>query len=359
MNRTKKIDVAFFLIRDLCAIGLALLVSLVLIFLVSDDPWGSMRYFMVGPLQTISRMGYIVEKMIPLMFTGVGVCLMLRCNQMNMGGEGAFYLGGVMAAAVAIKLALPSGIHPALCLIVAGVVGALVCGATAVIHTKFHALTIVTSLMLNYVCLYLGQYIINYPLWDPDSGFQASFKYLDTARLPLLFSKTHIHFGLIIAVAVVVFGHILLEKTTFGYQIRMVGHNPRFAAYSGMNTERIVVLCQMLGGFLAGLGGAVEQLGMYQRFEYAGLSGHGFDGVMIAVIAGKNPKYVLLAALFLAYVSVGAETMARMSDVPSEVVAIVQSIVIMLVVAERFLAGWKQKVITKSALKELAQGEVK
>ena len=121
----------------------------------------------------------------------------------------------------------------------------------------------------------------------------------------------------------------------------------------------VIIGCQLIGGALAGLGGAVEQLGMYKRFEYAGMSGHGFDGVMIAVIAGNNPKYVPIAALFLAYVNVGAETMARMSDVPPEVVSIVQSVIIMFVVAEKFLAHWKHKVIAKQSLKDLGRAEVR
>jgi len=359
MNETKKIDVLFFIIRDVVAIGIALIVSLALIASVSKDPLGSLTYFLIGPVQTVSRIGYIVEKMIPLMFTGVGVSLMFRCKQVNMGSEGAFYLGGVICAAVAINVKLPIVVHPIVCMLAAGMVGALVCGATAVMHTKFHSLTIVTSLMINYICLYLGQYLIGNPLWDTSAGFKASFKYLETALLPKLFTQTNIHVGLFIAIAVVIGGHFLIERSTLGYRIRTVGSNSKFAAYSGINVNATIITCEMIGGFLAGLGGAVEQLGMYKRFEYSGLSGHGFDGVMIAVIAGNNPKYVPLAALFLAYVRVGAETMARMSDVPSEVVAIVQSIIIMFVVAERFLAGWKHKVIARQSLKQLNEGEVK
>ena len=141
-----------------------------------------------------------------------------------------------------------------------------------------------------------------------------------TALLPRLFTKTNIHAGLFFAIAAVIFGHILLEKSSFGYRIKMVGTNPSFAKYSGINVTATIIICELIGGFLAGFGGAVEQLGMYKRFEYQGLSGHGFDGVMIAVIAGNNPKYIPLAALFLAYVRVGAEATARMSDVPPELV---------------------------------------
>ena len=359
MNRTKKIEAAFFVIRDVLAIGIALLISFLLIFAVSEDAFGSLKLFLVGPVQTVSRMGYIVEKMIPLLFTGVGVSLMFRCRQVNMGSEGAFYLAGVAATAAAVLLPLPNVIHPIICIVIGGIVGALVCGLTAVMHTKFHSLTIVTSLMINYICLYLGQYFINHQLWDVTTGYQASFKFLETALLPKLFTKTNIHAGLFLAVAVVIFGHILLEKSTFGYKLKLVGINPDFSRYSGINVTAVIIGCQLIGGALAGMGGAVEQLGMYKRFEYSGLSGHGFDGVMIAVIAGNNPKYVPIAALFLAYVNVGAETMARMSDVPPEVVSIVQSVIIMFVVAEKFLANWKHKVIAKQSLKDLGRVEAR
>ena len=241
MNRTKKIEAVFFVIRDLLAIGIALLISFLLIFAVSEDAFGSLKLFLVGPLQTVSRMGYIVEKMIPLLFTGVGVSLMFRCRQVNMGSEGAFYLAGVACTAAAVNFALPGGIHPIVCILIGGVVGALVCGLTAVMHTKFHSLTIVTSLMINYVCLYLGQYFINHQLWDVTTGYQASFKFAETALLPKLFSRTNIHAGISLAIAVVIFGHILLEKSTFGYKLKLVGINPEFSRYSGINVTAVII----------------------------------------------------------------------------------------------------------------------
>jgi simple sugar transport system permease protein len=332
-------------------------ISFILICLVSEDPTGAMSTFLFGPVKTISRLGYIVEKMIPLMFTGVGVCIMFSCNQINLGGEGAFYLGGVISTIIAVFINLPSGLHPAVCILAAGLTGAIVCGLTGLFHIKFHSLTIVTSLMFNYVCLYIGSYLINYPLWDSTCGYQASFKFATTALLPKLFTKTNIHAGLFLAIVAVFIGHIIVNKSTLGYRIKMVGKNQHFARYSGINVPSTILVCQLIGGFFAGIGGAVEQLGMYERFQYSGLSGHGFDGVMIAVIAGFNPKYVPLAGLFLAYVRVGAEAMARMSDVPSEMVSIVQSIIIMLIIAEKFLANWKHKVIVKNSMQPLEKIE--
>jgi len=344
-------------LRDVLAITISLVISFILICLVSEDPTGAMSTFLFGPVKTISRLGYIVEKMIPLMFTGVGVCIMFSCNQINLGGEGAFYLGGVISTIIAVFINLPSGLHPAVCILAAGLTGAIVCGLTGLFHIKFHSLTIVTSLMFNYVCLYIGSYLINYPLWDSTCGYQASFKFATTALLPKLFTKTNIHAGLFLAIVAVFIGHIIVNKSTLGYRIKMVGKNQHFARYSGINVPSTILVCQLIGGFFAGIGGAVEQLGMYERFQYSGLSGHGFDGVMIAVIAGFNPKYVPLAGLFLAYVRVGAEAMARMSDVPSEMVSIVQSIIIMLIIAEKFLANWKHKVIVKNSMQPLEKIE--
>ena len=210
-------------------------------------------------------------------------------------------------------------------------------------------MTLVTSLMLNYVFLNIGQYIINYIIWDPYIGYQASYLYEETALLAKLFSKTNIHFGLIIAISVIIFGYILIYKTKFGYCLRSVGENENFAKYSGINTTSIIIFSQLIGGFLAGVGGAIEQIGMYKRFTLGGLSGHGFDGVMIAVISGLNPKFVPAASIFLAYIRTGAEVMSRQADVPTEVIAIVQAIIIMFVAAERFLAKYKQKEIVKNA----------
>jgi len=357
MHSTKRIEQLFFVLRDVLAITIALVISFILICTVSEDPAGAMSIFLFGPVKTISRLGYIVEKMIPLMFTGVGVCIMFSCSQINLGGEGAFYLGGIVSTVLAIFVNLPSGLHPALCILAAGLTGAIVCGLIAIFHIKFHSLTIVTSLMFNYICLYIGSFLINNPLWDSTSGYQASFKFASTSLLPKLFNQTNIHAGLFLAIAAVVIGDIIVNKSTLGYQIKMVGRNQNFARYSGINVPSTILICQLIGGFFAGAGGAVEQLGMYERFQYSGLSGHGFDGVMIAVIAGYDPKYVPIAGLFLAYVRVGAEAMARMSDVPSEMVSIVQAIIIMLIIAEKFLSNWKHRVIVKNSMQPLDKVE--
>lgn len=157
--------------------------------------------------------------------------------------------------------------------------------------------------------------------------------------------------GYLIAIAAVILLYILVYKTKFGYEVRISGSNPEFAKYSGIRTSRVIIMTQVIAGAVAGLGGAVEQMGMYQRFNWQDSPSYAWDGVIIAILSGNNPKMVPFAAFFLAYIRVGADLMSRRSDVQNELVSIIQAVLILFVTAERFMAGWKQREEAKKALK--------
>lgn len=353
VNKTQAIEKKFNVIRIMTSIAIALVITFIIIALVSDSPVEVIKNFLLGPFESSRRLGNIVEGMIPLIFTGVGVSIMYSANQINLASEGAFFLGGVATSYVAINFALPYGIHPVIAIIAGGMVGAVVTSIPAIMYLRYKSLPVVSSIMMNYVALYFGLFIINYVIRDPQAGYMASMVFNETSKLPVLISGTKIHFGIIFAVAVLIFGHYFLEKSKYGYNIKLVGKNPNFVKYSGVALAKTILMAQVIGGFLAGMGGAVEQLGMYNRFQYQGLSNHGFDGVMIAIIAQYKPKFVPLAAFFLAYIRVGADVVARTSDVPNEIVFIIQAVIIMFIAAERFLAGWKHRKIVESAQAEL------
>ena len=125
--------------------------------------------------------------------------------------------------------------------------------------------------------------------------------------------------------------------------------NQSFAKYSGIKVNSVILSCQLIGGFIAGAGGAVEVLGMYERFQYSSLTSHGFDGILIAILAKYNPLMVPISALFLAYIRVGADIMARMTDVTVEIVYIIQAVIIIFVASEHFLSKWKHRKMFNSA----------
>lgn len=345
----EQIERRFAVIRTLVGVGIALAIALALITAVSENPLVALLGFLTGPLTSLNRLGNVVEKAIPLLFTGTAVCIVFACGQVSLCIEGIFYISGIACAAIATQTGIAAGLHPLICILAAGLLGAVICTIPALMYVKFDTMTVVSSLMINYICLHIGKYLMHYVMRDPTAGFDASRKFETSARLMKLFSKTNIHYGLLIAVAVVVLGYLMLYKSPWGYGVRMTGLNPKFSVFQGISASWMIVSASMVGGFFAGMGGAVEQLGMYKRFSYDGLSGHGWDGIMIAVIAQNNPKLVPVAALFVAYISTGADVVNRTCDVPIEIINIVQALIIMFVAAERFLSGWKQRKIVEAS----------
>ena len=339
MNSAKRFDI----IRTIISVLIALAISFVIIFMVSDQPLEAIKYLLIGPLTNKRSMGNVVESMIPLIFTGTGVCIMFSANQINLAGEGAFHIGGLIASCIAIKVTA-GFVSPFAALVCAGLAGALFTVIPAIMKITTTASEMVSSLMINYIALYFGNYMLNNVIGDPKAS-AASYKLSEASELPVLIQGTRVHLGFIIAIAVAVLGYLFLYRTKM--------------RYSGVSIVKVIVLSQILGGFVAGLGGGVEMLSpIYSRFTWTSLLGYGWDAIIICTLAKKNPLYTPFAALFLAYLRTGASIMARRTDVTLEIVQITQGIIILLVVAEQFLSKYKHKIIAKEAKAALKDEEV-
>ncbi|MEA4875095.1 MAG: ABC transporter permease [Anaerorhabdus sp.] len=352
-NSIKNIEKKFSIYRILLAILISLAIALALIMLVSKNPMKDFMTLLIGPLQNKNGLTSVVSKSIPLLFTGVAICLVNKCGQINIAAEGAFFSGAVAATAIAILPGIPGPIHSILCVLLAGLVGALVMGLPGYFHVKFNAVTIVTSLMINYVALYLGLYLILNPLYDSTAGFEASYLFQSSSKLLTLFGNSRIHIGLLVGLLVVGFGWFLLFRTSFGTQVRSIGQNPNYALYSGMPVKKTIIAISAIAGSIAGIGGAFEVLGNYQRFVYTGFTNHGWDGVMLAVMCYNRPQLIPFAAIFLAYIRTSADTLNFTSSIPPEIVSIIQGVIIIFVAAERFLSNWEHKAIVSNSKKNL------
>lgn len=342
------IEKRFRILRTAVALGISLLLAVILICIISENPLDDIATFLFGPIMETAYLESLLTRMVPLCFTGVAVCIMYAAGQINLGAEGAYFAGAVACAAVAILPNVLPGLHPILCMLAGGLIGALFCGICGVLSEKFHVMTVVSSLMLNYVALNLGIYVLLNYLLDTSAGFRASYKFAESAKFIKLIPGTNIHFGFLIVIAVVYLCHLLMNKSKYGYAIRMVGQNPNFARYSGICVSGVIIGSQLLGGFLSGLGASVELLGMYSRFTYGGLTSHGWDGVMIAVLARNDPKKVPIAVLFLSYLRTAADVLNRNSTIPNEVIKIVQAVVIIFIAAQSLFAQWEHKKIVQS-----------
>lgn len=332
------------------AIVASFLLAFVIILFVSEQPFEAMSALLLGPFSSLRNFGNVIEQMITFIFTGMAIAIMFQAGQFNVGAEGTFFVGALLAAAVSSTLTSVTFIHPMLAIMAGAGVGALIMLVPAVLKAKLKASELVTSLMMNYAMFYFGMYILNYFLRDDTHGALASGKFAETAHLPVIVPGTRIHTGLFIAIALVIVMYIFVYRTRPGYDIRVLGQNPEFARYSGINVGRAIILSQVIGGAIAGMGGAVEVLGMYNRFTWVSMPGYGWDGVVVAILANNKPQNVPLAAFFLAYLRIGSDIMARSTDIPRELMVIIQSVIILLISASALLGNLKHKYVVKELI---------
>ena len=358
---TKKRQILFSVTRGLLAILIAILVATLLIFLSADGnsfaaklsaTGDALKQLLVGPLFRMGRSGTtfdfkrltdILASMIPIIFTGLSVCIMFSANQFNLGSEGGIMLGAFSTAMVAVYVPMASFIHPVVGVLAGALAVAAIMLLPALLKTKLDVSEMVCSLMLNYIIMYLIKYLMNTYLADKTKGQIQSYEFLETSKIaPLVDNGSKLSWGFVIA------------NTRWGYTIRMIGINQAFAKYSGMKVATVIVLSQVLGGFLAGMGGGIEMLGRYQTFSWSSLPGYGWTGITIAILAGNNPWFVPFAAFFMAYLTKGCELMATYANVPSQLIDIIQGVIFLFFAAEQFLSKYRQKLVVKTAQEELA-----
>lgn len=330
-------------LRTALALGIGVLLSIVIIFVVSDAPLESVKYLLVGPVLNLNNFYSLISMWVPITITGLAICIMFSANQFNLFAEGAFFFGGVAATVAALGFNLPVGIHPLVCIFFAALVCGIAGAIPALMRYKLGASEMVGSMLLNYTILQIGMFIIRFFFRDQSAGSVVSQVFPQTARLTELIPKSDIHIGVIVAIALTILTYYLMYRTRWGYQIRLVGQNDAFAKYAGVSIGFVTIFSQMLGGAYAGVAGAMEVLGTYSRFSWTNLTGHGWDGVTLGIIANRNPKYIPIAALFLAYLRKGADLMSIKTGMQTDFVSIIQAVILVFLLAENLLSKYKQK----------------
>ena len=210
--------------------------------------------------------------------------------------------------------------------------------------------------MMNYALLYLSNFILRNYMLDTSVTYSASYELPENSKLINIWRGTRLHTGIFVALAVVFAAWIFLYKTPWGYSIRTCGINASFSKYVGIHVAASCILAQILGGAAAGAGGAVQILGLYDRFQWDSLTQYGFDGLLVSVLAKRNPILVPVAAFLLAYLRIGADIVNYVTDVPAEFISVLQAIIILLVAAQGFLGSLRDKAIFDTAKKEIKAG---
>ena len=340
------------LVRMALILFISVLLVLIIVFIASEEPLNAIYSFFIGPFTSLRRIGNIIEAASPLMFTALAVIIIFRSGLFSMISEGSFFIGILGAMVVGIAFPLPPVIHPIVAILVAALCGAIVASIPALLRMKWSVSEVVTSIMLNYVVQFFAIYVVSYHFRETQSSSLASLLLLDSSKLPVIVDGTRIHAGIIVAFLVSFVIWFFIRTTSLGLKINLVGDNVRFANNVGINTNLVMFWSQIIAGALAGMGGGIELLGMYTRFKWTASPGYGWSGIVVALLAKKNPILVPISAIFIGYINVGADIMARSSDVSREVVDIIQSVMMLLIASEALLHGWRQALIVKSSKKD-------
>lgn len=353
-NRKKKsaavkLENRFEILRTVVAVAIALAIVLVIVTLASDEPLLAIHSLLIGPITSVKRFANVIELMIPLTFTGIAITIVFKTKRYNLASDSSFFMGSMVALLIGLFSPFPPIITIILAIIAAFIVGGLIGAIPAVANNKFGANELVTSLMLNYVVGFFVNYIFNHHVRDPKKASLQSLPLIKELRLSKIVPGTRIHTGFIIMLVLVFLVWFVMYRTKWGYALRATGSNEKFARYSGINTSLVIIMAQVIGTGIAAIGGAIEMLGMHSTFKWSSSPGYGFDGVIMSILARGNPALVPLAAFFLAYVRVGADILNRMTNLPAEIISIVQAVIILLVAAQAFLGKTKHRILVKQS----------
>ena len=327
----------------LIAIVFALLIGAILLVAAGNSPVEAYSTLWKGAFGSSHRFAETVVKAIPLAVLGLGISVAFKANIWNIGGDGQFTLGAIFSMAVALYLPLPVPLLLPVTLLAAFAGGAFWGGIAGYLKARFNANEVITTLMLNYVALYLLEWLVKGPMIDPKGhGFPQTELLAEGLRLPIILAGTRLHAGVLVALILAVAGYFFW-KTVLGFKIQLVGESPRVAEYSGINVPRITVVTMVISAGLAGLAGWTEVFGIHYRLLENISGSYGNLAIVVALLADLNPLGILISAFFFAALVTGGNTMQRMVGVPFSLVYIIQGLVIIFVISRVVLIKWREK----------------
>lgn len=316
MNKYKK------LIVSLIAIILGLMVGAIFILLTGQNPLLAFLYLLQGGTMNIERIGNTIATATPLILTGLSVAFAFRTGLFNIGAPGQMLFGGFCATAVGLSLNLPSFLLVPL-IVLAGIAGgAFIAAIPGFLKAKFNVHEVVACIMMNWVVFWVVNYAI--PAYFKGTMETESRLLPDSATLRApwisnLFNGSFINLGIFVAIGAVILIAFILNKTTFGYELKAVGFNRYAAEYAGISVNKNIILSMMIAGGLAGLSGVTHYAGNANCIQIAVLPSQGFDGIAVALLGATTPIGALLSALFFGLLYSGRGFMSAMTKIPPEI----------------------------------------
>jgi ABC-type uncharacterized transport system permease subunit len=310
-------------VTALVAVVLGLLAGAVLMALIGRNPISGYVYLFRGGVMSIERVGNTLATATPLILTGLSVAFAFRTGLFNIGAAGQMLMGGLCATAVGLTLVLPKPLLLTV-MVAAAILGGAAWGLVpGLLKAKFNVHEVVATIMMNWIAYWTVYYVV--PAYFKGAYLETeSRKIPDAASLKVewltdLFNGSYINLGLFLAVISVIVIAFIIDRTTFGYELKAVGFNRHAAEYAGIKADRSIIMSMMIAGALSGLAGATFYVGYASNIQIGVLPTQGFDGIAVSLLGGNSPWGVFGAALFFGLLHSGKGFMNAMTRIPPEI----------------------------------------
>lgn len=327
----------------LIAIAAAAFLGSIVLWAIGAEVLKTFRVIFFEPLKNFYIISEVLIRTIPLIFIALGIAVAFRSGILNIGAEGQLLMGVLGATIIAVSLPqLPHILMIPLCLLTGTLLGALYGGLPGFLKAKLEVSELLSTVMLNYIAVQIYTLCLRGPLIDPQelktgSGTPQSIRFPETAWLHRLAAGTRLHTGIIIALVLCVLIYFLLWRTSYGYRLRAAGAEAKAARYGGIGVPGALISAMVISGAFAGLAGAVEVTGLHRRAIEGISSGYGFTGIVVALFGGLHPGGIIPAAFLFGLVLVGGDMTQRMVGVPSNMVQVLQGIIILTIVSAKMV----------------------
>ena len=321
----------------LISIVIGFVVGAILLSIAKINPLDAYKQLFNGVFGKPKFMVWCLIYAAPLIFTGLSVAFSFKTGVFNIGAEGQFVVGSLTACVLGILVKAPAIIHVPLCFIGAALAGGIWGAIVGVLKIKKGVNEVLSYIMFNWIAFYLSNFVVNLGIIHKDGGGEATKDIAETARI--LAPKSIIaatgasaaNYGFILAIIFAVIVWFIINRTTLGFKLRAVGFSNTAAQYAGIDTGKSFLTAMAFSGALAGIGGAVQLMGMSGRIsQFSGQEGYGFQGITVALIASSNPIACIFAGIFYGAMKYGGGKLSLV-NAPAEVVDIIMGIIILFI----------------------------
>ncbi len=342
-RRRREPSTLMLLASPLIAIGLTMLIGMIVFTAMGYDGFHAVESIFLTPFLEPQRWGDIGVKGAPLVMIALGLAIGFRANVWNIGAEGQYVMGAIAGTGVALLTYDMTGwwILPAM--VLAGILGGMAWAAIpAFLRVKLQVSEILTSLMLTYVAVQFLYFLVRGPWKDP-GGFNFPQTRMFTAdqTLPTVLEGTLVHLGIPAALVLAIIAWLLMEKTTAGYAIKVVGLAPAAARHGGFSAARTTWATMLVSGALAGLAGLFEAAGPFGQLTPQFPVGYGFTAIIVAFLGRLNPLGIVFGGIVLAGTYVGGEIAQSTVRLPQAATGLFQATLLFMLLATDVLVRWR------------------